>query len=278
MVLGAGGQLGSDLVHLLSAHPATELHAFTRQDLDLTQHEAVRATVLLLHPGVVINCGAFTKVDECERVPDLADAVNHLAQASLARSCREAGALCVYLSTDYVFDGEKRAPFTEKDSPHPLNQYGGSKLRGEQATQSEAREWLIVRSSWLYGPTGENFPKKILARAKSGLPLRVVDDQTGCPTYTPDLAGALVWLVEHGARGLFHVSNSGPCTWYDFACALLAEAGLSNPVERISSAQLQAPARRPRFSVLDNGKAHRIGMPPVRPWKATLPDLFSTLL
>lgn len=277
MVLGAGGQLGSDLVRLLSRRPDTELHAFTRQELDLTRHEEIRDTLRRVRPEVVVNAAAFTKVDECERVPEVADAVNHHGQENLAQGCKEVGALCVYFSTDYVFDGEKGAPYTEEDPPRPVNQYGRSKLLGEEAAQAEAGEWLIVRSSWLYGPTGENFPKKILTRAKAGEPLRVVDDQTGSPTYTPDLAVALVWMVDHGARGLFHVTNEGACTWHDFARALVAEAGLLNPVARLTSDRLSAPARRPRFSVLHNGKAHRFGLTPLRPWKDTLPDLFSTL-
>ncbi|MGH8103925.1 MAG: dTDP-4-dehydrorhamnose reductase [bacterium] len=276
MVLGAGGQLGSDLSRLLARAPGVSLKAFKKQDLDITQFTNVRFAIETARPEVVINAAAFTKVDECERVPDTAMTVNYLAQKHLARVCRDFGALCVYLSTDYVFDGEKGAPYVEDDKPRPLNHYGLSKLWGEVGTRADANEGLIVRSSWLYGPTGENFPKKILARARAHHPLRVVNDQTGCPSYTPDLAAAIWWLIDHGALGIFHVTNSGACTWHDFARAILLQAGLSNPVTPITTDELNSPARRPRYSVLDNGKAERLGLPPMRPWFATLSDLLST--
>ena len=273
VVLGSGGQLGRELVVVLRGEVAW---AGDRAEIDVTDPAAVSALVAREKPDVVFNATAWNRVDAAESEPAAAFAVNAFAPHFLARAAREAGALVVHYSTDYVFDGTAARPYREEDAPHPLGVYGASKLSGEHLVAAAGDEHLVVRTSGLFGRGGSeqkggSFIDRVLAQARAGQPLRVVADQVFAPTFAADLAEASIALVRAGARGLFHVTNAGSCSWYDVAVAALAAAGLDVPVERIPVAALKLPARRPTYSVLDSSRYLELGLPPVRSWRDALP-------
>jgi dTDP-4-dehydrorhamnose reductase len=274
IVLGAAGQLGRELVALLGDDVAW---AGDRAEIDVTDGKATAALVSRVRPDVVFNAAAWNRVDAAEAEPAAAIAVNAVAPGLLARACRGAGALLVHYSTDYVFDGTASRPYGEDDTPGPLSVYGASKLAGEHLVAAAGGEHLVVRTSGVLGRGGSaqkggSFVERIVARARAGEPLRVVGDQVFAPTSAPELARASLALVAAGARRLFHVTNAGSCSWHDLACAALALAGLDVPVERITSAELALPARRPAYSVLSCRKYLELGLPPLRHWRDALPD------
>ena len=274
LVVGSAGQLGRELVSRLAGELAW---AGDLDQIDVTDRAAVAALVERVSPDVVFNATAYNKVDEAESEPDRAMAVNALGPRWLATAAREAGALLVHFSTDYVFDGAAERPYREDDHPRPLGAYGVSKLSGEQLVAASGAEHLLIRTSGLLGRGGSeqkggSFADRILARARGGQPLRVVADQTFAPTCAPDLAAASVALVRAGGRGIFHVANAGSCSWHGLAEAALALAGVDAPVEAIASAELALPARRPAYSVLDTARYHGLGLPPLRPWREALAD------
>jgi dTDP-4-dehydrorhamnose reductase len=268
--------LGQDLVaELRSRH---EVIPLTRNDADVTDARRIAAAIERARPRVVVHCAAFTAVDDCESQAGLAFQVNGEGTHNVARACRQSGAGIVYLSTDYVFDGEKPSPYVETDEPNPINVYGKSKLEGERQVREvmgETERAWIVRVSWLFGPLGKNFVRAILERARRGESLRVVDDQVGAPTYTVDAAAKIEQIVEKGAPGTYHVTNQGYCSWFDFAQEMLRQvAGLMKadfvPLTRISSAELQRPARRPRNSRLANTRLEAEGLGLLPPWEDAL--------
>ncbi|MBI3028307.1 MAG: dTDP-4-dehydrorhamnose reductase [Candidatus Rokubacteria bacterium] len=265
LITGAGGMLGRALGDTLSAeHDVT---AVTRGDLDVTDLGRTLAALGRAKPQVVIHAGGWADVDGCERDPDRAWRVNALGSRNVAVACQEAGAACCYISTDYVFDGEKRDPYTEFDAPNPISCYGASKLAGERYVQTLTPRHWIVRSSWLFGPGGKNFVKTLLTKARAGQELRVVDDQVGSPTYTSDLARAISRLIGGPHYGIWHLTNNGACSWHRFAAAILDAAGPKGTrLEPIGSKDLQRPAPRPRNSVLRNYCWTLEGWPPLRPW------------
>jgi dTDP-4-dehydrorhamnose reductase len=274
VVVGSGGQLGRELVALLGAELAW---AGDRAEVDVTDERAVSALVARVKPDVVFNATAWNRVDAAEAEVAAAFAVNAFAPHLLARAARDAGALLVHYSTDYVFDGTATRPYREDNTPRPLGVYGASKLSGEHLVAAAGGEHLVVRTSGVFGRGGSeqkggSFVERILAQARAGQPLRVVADQVFAPTFAPDLAAASIALVRSGARGLFHVTNAGSCSWHDLAVAALACAGLDVPVEPISIAALGLPARRPAYSVLDASRCLERGLPPLRCWRDTLPD------
>jgi len=276
-VAGSQGQLGSALVHLLKDRVAW---SGGREALDVRDAQAVRDAVLAAGPDVVINATAFNKVDAAETETVEALAVNAAGPWHLARAAREAGALMVHVSTDYVFDGTKGGPYEEDDAPRPLSAYGVSKLAGEMMVAASGGPSLIVRTSAVFASGGSrgkggSFVERILARARAGEPLRVVDDQVLSPTYAPDLAAAIVTLVESGARGLFHVTGSGSTSWHGFAVAALRRAGLEAKVQAVKARDFAAPAARPAYSVLSNRRYLSLGLPALREWEAALADLLA---
>lgn len=266
-VTGAGGMLGQDLCRILGARH--EVYPFGRADLDVTDPDAVAEALARLAPQVVVHAAGWTDVDGCERDPDRAFRVNTLGSRYVAAAAASVGVALCYLSTDYVFDGAKKAPYTEWDPPSPLSVYGASKLAGEREVRALCPHHWIVRTSWLYGP-GRNFVAAILAQAARGGPLRVVDDQVGSPTYTEDLAGGLAALLETARFGVYHLTNAGLCSWFQFATAILEAAGLRVPIEPIPSSALDRPAPRPPYSVLRNACWELEGRPPLRPWPEAL--------
>jgi dTDP-4-dehydrorhamnose reductase len=270
-VIGSGGQLGSDLVEALQRHEAFEVIPLTRAQTDCTDAESVRKAVLQLRPSIVVNCAAFVRVDECEDQPQQAFAVNAVGTLYVARACAEADAMCVYISTDYVFDGSKPGPYSESDSAYPVNVYGASKLAGEILVRQTVPHWLIVRAASLFGRTGArdkggNFVETILAKAKTGEPLKIVSDVRMSPTYTRDAATALVGLVDAGADGIVHLTNDGACTWHEFAEQILDLVGLRVSIDPVLSKEYPTLARRPRNSVLRSERS----LVELRSWKDAL--------
>lgn len=269
VVTGAGGMLARAVLSRLevAGHHAVGLD---REALDVTDGVAVEETVVGLGPDAVIQCAAYTEVDAAESEPDVALAVNGTGAALVARACARAGARFVYPSTDYVFNGLATAPYAPDDAPSPLGAYGRSKLAGESAAW-EAGDWLIVRTAWLYGAGGPNFVATILARAREGAPLRVVDDQRGAPTWTVDLARALVSLTESAPSGIYHATNAGETTWFGLAREALRLEGLDVPVTPVCTDEFPRPAPRPRYSVLDCATTAAV-VGPLRDWRAALRD------
>jgi len=254
LVTGAGGMLAQAVVPALSAagHAVTPL-----VDLDVTRADDVRGAMAEARPDWVFHLAAFTDVDGCESRPEHAMLVNGDGSGHVASAAAEVGAAVLAMSSDYVFPGDDPTPRREDDPTGPLSAYGRSKLAGELAVRAANPRHAIVRTAWLYGRGGKNFVDTIRARALAGGPLAVVDDQRGSPTWTEDLAGALVGLMERGAEGTFHATNEGACTWHEFAVVICALAGATVPVGHISSADLARPAKRPAFSVLDTTRLQR---------------------
>ena len=274
-VIGRTGQLGTDLVNVLVEAGSYEVFGFSHQEIECTDPASVEKTLKTVRPDVVINCAAFVRVDESEERADETFGVNSLGALNVARGCAEIDALCVYISTDYVFDGEKGCPYTEGDAPHPINVYGVSKLGGEYLVQEACPRWLIARMASLFGKAGSsgkggNFVETVLARAKAGEPLRLVDDIRMSPTYTRDAAQALERLLRERTLGLFHLVNAGNCTWYEFACKALEIVGLQHRIEPISALEYPMKARRPKDSSLASTKLNSSLKECLRPWREAL--------
>lgn len=268
LITGGTGQLGTALIPYL--RPLGLVLTPGRQELDLTAEDATER-VATFNPTHVIHTGAATDVERCEREPAWADAVNAEGTRRVAAACRAVGAWLLYVSTDYVFDGTKGQPYLEEDPPSPLNAYGRSKLAGERYLRALAAKWAIVRTAWVYGDVGRNFVATILGRLRSGAPLAVVTDQVGSPTYARDLAEGIAQLMSREAVGMFHLTNSGTCSWFEFAQAIVRKAGADPTcVSPITSADLDLRARRPAYSVLANTAWGGLGLPPLRPWDDAL--------
>jgi dTDP-4-dehydrorhamnose reductase len=261
--------LGRDLAaHLGARH---QVVGADLPEVDITDLHLVQRAFDSAKLDAVIHTAAFTAVDDCEHRPDLAFQVNAQGTRNVAVACREASLPMLYLSTDYVFDGQKPAPYTEDDLPDPLNVYGRSKLQGESHVQELLPAAWIVRTSWLFGPLGKNFVRTILQRAQQGESLRVVDDQVGAPTYTMDLAEKLEQIVMRGNPGVYHVTNRGYCSWFEFAQEILRQAGLSHvPLFAIPTSASGRPALRPRNSRLADKRLESEGLGLLPPWQDAL--------
>ena len=265
VVVGAGGMLGKDLMALLGEG----CRGVDIADIDITSHESVERVLTALHPSVVINCAAYTDVDGCETNVDTAMQVNGEGVAYLAMVTRELGARLVQISTDYIFDGGKGSPYQEDDPPHPLNIYGESKLTGEMNASFNPGH-LIVRTQWLYGRHGKNFVETMLRLGAEKDELAVVDDQIGSPTWTVELAKAILVLIDKGCQGIYHVTNAGSCSWHDFAKAIFEESGLPVQVKPMTTEELNRAARRPLNSILDCSKLEQDTGLRLKPWRDAL--------
>jgi dTDP-4-dehydrorhamnose reductase len=279
LVAGAGGQLGASLGRALEPRGATLLG---RAELDVRDADAVARVVGEARPDVVFNATAYNAVDGAESEPAAAFDVNAMAVLHLGRACRAAGAMLVHFSTDYVFDGSDEQPIPEERVPRPISVYGASKLAGEALAAASGAAYVVVRTSALFATGGSrvkggSFVERILERARSGQALRVVSDQTFAPTYAPDLARAAIALARSGARGVFHVANDGACSWHELAVAALEAAGVRAQVAAITSADLDAPAARPRYSVLDTSRYRALGLASMRPWRDALREMLSAV-
>lgn len=276
-LIGANGMLAQAVRRLIPVD--ADVAFFDLPDFDLTAREQVLGRLQNFGPDLILNCAALTDVDGCESREELAMAVNGRGPGYLAEAALHCGAKLVHISTDYVFDGGKSEPWLEDDPTRPLSVYGRSKLAGEQAIQkSELQDWLIVRTSWLYGPGGKNFVETMLRLMAERKRLRVVADQVGSPTYTRDLAAAMAQLVARDARGLFHFTNSGQCSWHQFACAIAEQARLCGmelaveTIEPITTDDYPLPARRPAWSVLSTQKYQQVTGDCPPDWRAALRD------
>jgi len=266
--------LGKDLVPILSVKG--QVWARDIDDFDITDPKRVQREVEALQPQVLVNAAAYTDVDGCESRKELAFAVNAEGARNVARACAAIGGRMIHLSTDYVFDGSSRIPYGEENLPNPRNVYGSSKLQGERYIQEILENHLIVRTEWLYGRHGKNFVDTILKYAGQQKELRVVDDQRGSPTFTRDLSLALERLIGMEARGILHVTNSGSCTWFEFARQILREKGYDHvQVIPISSEELSRPARRPASSVMDCQRYEKLTGRKMRPWKEAIKEYLS---
>jgi len=274
-VLGAGGQLGSDLVKVINHK---DLIALKHTDIDVCDFPCVHRVLMEVEPSIVINTAAFHRVDDCEAEPDKTFSVNALGARNVAVVTQELKAKLVYISTDYVFGGEagrRTTPYTEFDTPVSLNIYGKSKLAGEDFVRHLCHKHFIVRTSGLFGIAGAsgkggNFVETMLRLARERSELRVVNDQVFSPTYTKDLAGKIAQLINTEYYGIFHITNKGYCSWYQFATEILKLTGLKTPLIPITSNEYPQKARRPRFSVLDNYHLRLLGMDDMRTWQEAL--------
>lgn len=274
VVIGATGQLGSDLAEAFGTETVTGL---AHEDLEIGDAEAVREVLGRLRPDVVVNSAAFHNVPRCESEEERAFALNAVAPRNLARTCTALGARLTHVSTDYVFDGAKRAPYVEDDRPNPLNVYGISKLAGEYAVLNEGGNHQVVRSSGLYGvrpcrAKGGNFIDTMFKAARERDEVRVVNDEILTPTFTADLAAQIRVLALDGPAGLFHATNQGCCSWFEFARAIFDLGGLTTPLVATTVKEFQSPVRRPFYSVLENAALAGVGLDRMRPWREALED------
>ena len=294
-VIGANGMLASMLCQ--SAPESVDLYLFDLPELDITDAEQVSKTLTTVSPSVVINCAAFTQVDACETQRETAFQVNGEGPGHLATVAGEIGAVLVHISTDFIFSGTKTTPYIEEDIAEPISVYGESKLRGEQAIiDSGLNDYYIVRTGCLYGPNGSNFVETIIRLAREREEIGIVADQTGTPTYTGDLAEMIWKLISSVTRhsspvthhqsqitapyGIYHYSNGGMCSWYEFACAIVEQLRKKNiplkirELKPITTAEYPLPAERPSYSVLSKEKYKQVTGDEVPDWRYSLDRYF----
>lgn len=270
-IVGAAGQLGQELVRRL---PPEMVLGWSRRDCDLTRTDTLRSALAAARPGLVINCAAYNLVDQAEAEPTAAFAVNAFGVKALAEACRDLDIVLVHFSTDYVFglEGFRPEPYTESAPPGPISTYGLSKLAGEYLVRAICPRHFVIRTCGLYGRhgiggKGTNFVETMLRLAREGKPLRVVDDQVLTPTSAADLAEATLRLLDTGVFGLYHLTNQGQTTWFEFAQTIFDLAGVSADLTPIRTAEYPRPARRPAYSVLGTEHLH---VPRLRPWREAL--------
>ncbi len=264
VIIGANGQLGTDLCRVLAAQSFSVV-PLTHRDVDVSDSAQVDRVLSSIHADVVISTAAFHKVEECEKQPAQSFAVNAVGPRNLALACRPKNAVLVHFSTDYVFDGAQRRPYTESDLPRPLNVYGVSKLAGEHMLGLTWDRCFVIRTCGLYGVAGSagkggNFVETMLKKASEGAPIRVVDDQVLTPTFTGHLAEAVSQLIRTEAYGLYHVSEEGQCSWYEFARKIFELEKLPVNLKPVSSREFASPVQRPAYSVLSKQKLRGLGL------------------
>ena len=277
LVTGASGMLGTDLSRELSRDYDVVGLDIARTDIvcDITDKDKLVKSVINAKPDIVIHAAAWTDVDGCEREPDKARRLNEEGTTNVVSSVAELDIPLVYISTDFVFDGQKKIPYTEDDEPHPLNVYAKFKLEGERKVETLAK-YIILRTGWLYGANGKNFVDTIINKSKTKKKIPVVDDQVGCPTYTKHFAKAISKLLarcKYETSEIYHISNKGAVSWFDYAKKILEITGKRNiKVLPLKSGMLDRPAKRPAFSVLDNSKFEKATGLTMRPWEVALEE------
>ncbi|PZT51947.1 dTDP-4-dehydrorhamnose reductase [Paenibacillus silvae] len=275
IVTGAAGQLGYDVVNMFEAS-GHEVLACDRDQMDITDQQQCIKQVEAFCPDVIIHCAAYTAVDQAESDVDTAFAINAAGTRNITVAAEKVKAKLVYISTDYVFDGTSDTPYQEYDVTHPQSVYGKSKLAGELLVQSLSTRWFIIRTSWVFGRHGQNFVRTMLDLMEKRPELQVVHDQQGSPTYTVDLARLVSELALSEQYGIYHASNSGSCTWFEFAQAIAEEASRHGVIEAAAhitpctTAQFPRPAPRPAYSVMDHLGIRINGLQPMRHWKEAL--------
>lgn len=277
IIIGSNGQLAHDLAAQLSGK--ADVVGLTHADIDIVEHDQARDQLSRLAPEIIINTAAYHRVDEMEDHVAKSFAVNAEAIRNLAAISNDLDAVLVHYSTDYVFGGDamRDTPYTEKDAPFPINVYGSSKLAGEYFVRSLAKKYFVIRSSGLYGVAGSsgkggNFVENMIGRARDGKATKVVSDQKLTPTFTVDLAEKTIELIETDAYGLYHLTNTNDCTWYEFAEAIYKHTSFPPEFGATTTAAFGARATRPPYSVLDNHALREIGLSDMRPWQAALRD------
>jgi dTDP-4-dehydrorhamnose reductase len=271
---GASGQLASDLKIHLKHH---DLLPFSHAELDITDAARLNEVLERMRPDLLINTSAYHRVDECESNMEKSFEVNAFAVKRLGELCRKLGAGVMHFSTDYVFGGERSVPYTEDDAPGPLSVYGASKLAGEYLLRNALESHYVVRTCGLFGVAGSsgkggNFIETMMKLAREGKSIRVVSDQVLTPTSTTDLAKKCAELIETGRFGLYHITSDGECSWFEFAQTIFALAGLEADLKATTSREFGAPARRPRYSVLENRRLKELLLDDLRPWRAALTE------
>ncbi|MEK4915445.1 dTDP-4-dehydrorhamnose reductase [Bacillus sp. FSL E2-8887] len=276
LVTGAKGQLGQDVVNLLEEQ-TWEVFGLGREELNITDEKQVSEKVLLIQPDIIIHTAAYTQVDQAESDEEAAFNVNAEGTKYLAKAAEAVGAKFCYVSTDYVFDGTKNEPYKADDQTNPQTVYGKSKLVGEQYTQEYCSKNYIVRTSWVFGLYGNNFVKTMLRLAEEKKELGIVHDQVGSPTYTTDLARFIINLVQTDKYGIYHGSNSGVCSWYEFAKEIFEQSNIEIMVNPLTTEDFPRPAARPKYSVLDKGMIEQNGFESFQDWKKALKDFLKNL-
>ena len=272
-IIGADGQLGSDLCRVISREEQIPL---TIKDIDITNGERVFTVIQQIAPNIVINTAAYHQVDACEDNEGPAFAINTFGVKNLAQACKEANAALVHISTDYVFDGEKKSPYLENDPPRPLSIYGISKLAGEYCIRYVLDNYFIVRTTGLYGAAGclgkggGNFVENMIKRADSQPELKVVDDEVMSPTYALDLAKNINQLIRTRHFGLYHIVNHGQCSWYDFTCKIFDLLHRKRAIRPVSSGEFNTKARRPKYSAMENENLKKIKLDNMPNWDDAL--------
>ena len=269
LITGANGQLGKELVELFTAK-GFEVYGFGRDKMDITKQAQVQEVISTLKPNIILHSAAHTKVDLAESEPEQAFLINAYGTRNVAVAADAVGAKLVYVSTDYVFDGTTDEPYSEFSPTSPLGVYGKSKLAGEQFVRDLHSKFFIVRTSWVYGKYGANFVKTMLKLGEERKELSVVADQIGCPTYTLDLANAILELVDSEKYGIYHISNSGSCSWYELAKEIFKEAKMEIKVIPCTTAEFPRPAARPAYSVLEHMSIELNQFSSIRSWREGL--------
>lgn len=269
VVTGAAGQLGQDVLKEL-ARKNHEAIGADRQQLDITKEADVQAYINEIKPDVILHCAAYTNVDAAEENEDAAYQVNAAGTEYLAKAAKQVGAKMLCVSTDYVFDGTATEPYEVDQPTKPLGAYGRTKLAGEELLQKHLEQFFIVRTAWVFGVNGNNFVKTMIRLGEERGEVGVVHDQVGSPTYTVDLAKFMVELMETDKYGIYHATNSGICSWYEFAVEIFKQAGMNVKVNPLTTDQFPRPAARPKYSVLSKKKIEEQGLTPLRGWKEAL--------
>ncbi|RBW68880.1 dTDP-4-dehydrorhamnose reductase [Bacillus taeanensis] len=276
VVTGANGQLGVDMVSRLKVEEY-EVYGFGRAELDITNQDQVNQKVKEIQPDIIIHCAAYTAVDLAETEVDQAFLVNGIGTRNIAVAAEKVNAKLVYVSTDYVFNGQGETPYTEFDVTSPLGVYGKSKLAGEQFVREHHSKFFIVRTSWVFGKHGNNFVKTMLKLVQDRDTLSVVHDQVGCPTYTVDLAECISNLVKTERYGTYHVSNSGSCSWYEFAKEIFSQSNIKVDVQPVTTEEFPRPAPRPKYSIFEHSALRLNDFPPMPDWKKALGEFLQHL-
>jgi dTDP-4-dehydrorhamnose reductase len=277
LVTGANGQLGKELKDIAASYPQFDFIFLSRTDLPIHHFELVRTYFTTLKPAYCINCAAYTAVDRAEEEKDLAFQVNAEAVGVLAAICKEHQAKLIHISTDYVFDGESTVPYTEESATNPQCVYGASKLEGEKQALQLNPDVIIIRTSWLYSSYGKNFVKTMLRLMKERNEISVVNDQIGSPTYAADLADAVLQIIFNWHPGIYHFSNQGIISWYDFATEIKKISGSKAVINPISTAAYPTAAKRPAYSVLDNSKIQQTFNVVLKDWESSLQSCIDKL-
>ncbi len=275
LIIGSEGMLGHDLVEILSKE--NEIATTTIDTLDITDITKTTEALKKINPDVVVHAAAFTDVDGSESKPDLAYKVNALGTRNVAVACKEADSALLYLSTDYVFDGLKSKSYREYDNTNPLSVYGKTKYLGEVYIRDILDKFYITRTSWLYGFHGPNFVTSMIDLATTNDTISVVNDQIGSPTYTVDLSTAISKLIKKPAYGIYHITNSDHCSWYEYAREIFEIAEIDVEVKPVSTEEFPRPAPRPKYSVLENYNWKMEGFKPLRSYKDALRDFMKLL-